>query len=278
MTYRFTVLGCGSSPGVPRIHGDWGACDPRDPKNRRLRCSLLAEKITKSGTTAVVCDTSPDFRTQMLAAQVKRLDAAIYTHSHADHIHGIDDLRGYALVQKHLIPTYADGETLDRLRQAFGYCYESPQGSFYPPIVEGRSITAGEAFEIDGPGGKMAILPIAQVHGNISSLGFRIGGDMEGLKGGLCYSPDISDLPERSLALLRDLDVWIVDALQYRPHFSHFSLNDALAWIDRLAPKKAVLTHMHTPLNYATVMAETPPLVVPAHDGMVIELEEALAL
>jgi phosphoribosyl 1,2-cyclic phosphate phosphodiesterase len=274
LTYRFTILGCSSSPGVPRIDGDWGACDPDNPRNRRLRCSLLVEREGPQGTTTVVIDTTPDFRTQMLAAGVKRLDGVVYTHAHADHIHGIDDLRGYALVQRKRVPVHGDHETMARLFQAFGYCFETPEGSYYPPILEAVTIGQGQAFEIDGPGGPITFLPIAQIHGNTSSLAFRIGGDIENREGGFCYSPDVSDLSERSQKDLRSLDFWVVDALQYREHVSHFSLEQALGWIEKLAPKRAVLTHMHIPLDYATVMAETPDHVEPAYDGMVLELPE----
>jgi phosphoribosyl 1,2-cyclic phosphate phosphodiesterase len=274
MTYRFTILGCGSSPGVPRIDGDWGACDPANPKNRRLRCSLLVEKTGPKGTTSVVIDTSPDFRTQMLVAGVKRLDGVVYTHAHADHIHGIDDLRGYALVQRKRLSVHADRETMDRLFQAFGYCFETPEGSFYPPILDAVKIEQGAPFDIDGPGGTIAFLPIQQIHGNTTSLAFRIGGDIGKRTGGLCYSPDVSDLAESSQAELRDLEIWVVDALQYREHVSHLSLEQALGWIERLSPRRAILTHMHIPLDYAAVMAETPGHVEPAFDGMVVELPD----
>jgi phosphoribosyl 1,2-cyclic phosphate phosphodiesterase len=272
LTLRFVILGCASSPGVPRITGDWGVCDPANPKNRRLRCSLLVEKVSENGTTTVVFDTSPDFREQMLSAGVKRLDAVIYTHSHADHIHGIDDLRGYALAQRRQIPVYSDRATHERLFAAFGYCFETPEGSMYPPIVQQNEISPGVAFSVDGPGGAIEVLPTLQAHGGMSSLGFRVGGDLSSRTGGLCYSPDISDIPEESVADFSDLDIWVVDALQYRSHISHFSLSEALTWIDRLKPRRAILTHMHIPLDYDRVMAETPAHVEPAFDGMVLEL------
>ncbi|MEC9343468.1 MAG: MBL fold metallo-hydrolase [Pseudomonadota bacterium] len=273
MSWRFTVLGCGSSPGVPRINGDWGACDPGNPKNRRRRCSLLVERIGAGGVTTVLIDTSPDMREQMLMAGVTRIDGVLFTHPHADHVHGIDDLRQYALIQRQLIETYANAHTLERLNAAFGYCYEQPAGSVYPPILRANEIRAGEILRVEGPGGAIEALPIDQVHGPIRSLGFRFGGDLEERRGGLCYSPDISGIPDESVDSLRDLDVWIVDALQYRMHLSHFSLGQSLEWIERLAPKRGVLTHMHIPLDYATVQLETPDHVEPAYDGMVIELE-----
>lgn len=273
MTLRFTILGCGSSPGVPRVHGEWGACDPANPRNYRLRCSLLVERIGKNGKTVVVIDTSPDFRQQMLRADVKKLDGVVYTHAHADHVHGIDDLRGYAQLQRRQIPTYSDQPTFERLMQGFGYCYETPAGGIYPPILENHLICSGEAFEIDGDGGKISFLPILQTHANITSLGFRIGGNPKSLEGGLCYSPDVSAIPGESVKYLEKLDMWIVDALQYREHISHFSLGEALEWIGKMSPKRSILTHMHIPLDYDAVMKETPENVEPAFDGLVVEQE-----
>ena len=277
MSLRFTVLGCGSSPGTPRLggadgKGDWGACDPSNPRNRRSRCSMLVEKSGASGVTRVVVDTSPDFRSQMLSAGVANLDGVVFTHPHADHIHGIDDVRQFALLARARIDTYADAQTFDRLMEGFAYCYRSPPGSIYPPILNHNPITEGEIFAVSGPGGDIEILPIRQEHGPIHSLGFRFGGDLRAGKGGLCYSPDISGIPETSVDDLRGLDVWIVDALQYREHISHFSLQEALDWIKALAPARAVLTHMHIPMDYDTVDRETPDHVVPAHDGLVIDL------
>ncbi|MGB7335317.1 MAG: MBL fold metallo-hydrolase [Salaquimonas sp.] len=262
---RFTIMGCGSSPGVPRIHGDWGACNPDNPKNIRKRCSLLVERIGPNGTTTLVVDTSPDFRQQMLSAGVQKLDAVLYTHPHADHIHGIDDLRQYALIQRERMPVYADRPTLDHLHQSFSYCFVTAEGSMYPPICKSHEIHAGEEFQIEGEGGSISVLPISQIHGPIHSLAFRFGQ--------FGYSPDVSDLSDQSADMLEKLDVWIVDALQYREHISHFSLSQALRWIERLAPKRAILTHMHIPLDYDAVNAETPDHVEPAYDGMVIEIE-----
>ena len=276
-TLRFTVLGCASSPGVPRITGEWGACDPENPKNRRTRCSLLVERISIDGVTRIVVDTSPDFRQQMIDARADTLDAAIFTHAHADHIHGIDDLRQYAIAQRARVPVHADLATYRELEEKFGYIFKSAEGSIYPPICDWHELTAGKTTIIEGKGGPIAFLPVRQVHGPIHSLGFRFGpldadsGELV-FSGGLGYSPDVSDLSKESIDQLRNLDVWIVDALQYREHISHFSLSQALDWIKRLAPKRGVLTHMHIPLDYATVMAETPDHVEPAYDGLVFEL------
>jgi len=262
---RLTILGCGSSPGTPRITGDWGNCDPKNPKNRRMRCSAMVERVAESGaTTRVIIDTGPDFREQMLLAHVRSIDAVIYTHPHADHIHGIDDLRGFVLEQRRRIDIHADAPTMARLRQGFGYCFETPSGSAYPPIVVPHLIDHRDPVVIEGEGGALAFEPLPQIHGDIISLGFRIGG--------LAYCPDISDFPPETVRRLRGLDVLVIDALQYQTHPSHLSLSQALDWIEKLKPKRTILTHMHVPLDYDTVMRETPQHVAPAHDGMVIEL------
>ena len=265
-TLRATILGCGSSPGVPRIGNDWGACDPNEPKNRRLRCSILLEQIgIGGGATRVVVDTGPDVRQQLLAAGVNTLDGVVYTHSHADHTHGIDDLRSIWLNTHHrLVDVYADTATFARLTEAFGYCFATAPGSSYPPILKAHTIAAGTPFTIDGAGGAMAITPFRQVHGDIDTLGLRVGA--------LAYSCDVSALPNESLSALAGLDLWIVDALRTTPHPSHFSLSEALDWIERLQPRRAVLTHMHIDLDYATVHAAVPASVEPAYDGLQVEL------
>jgi phosphoribosyl 1,2-cyclic phosphate phosphodiesterase len=259
------VLGCGSSPGTPRITGDWGACDPAEPRNRRTRASALVERIGPHGVTRAVIDTGPDFRAQMLAAGVKRLDAAIYTHPHADHIHGIDDLRGYVLEQRDLIDIYADEPTLARLMQAFGYCFETPAGSGYPPIVRAHAIEHCATFTVAGEGGPLAFTPLPQVHGRIISLGFRVGP--------LAYCPDVNGFPAATVERMRGLRLLVVDALQYDRHPNHFSLSEALSWIERLQPRRSLLTHMHVPLDYRTVLRETPSHVEPAYDGQVVEFD-----
>jgi phosphoribosyl 1,2-cyclic phosphate phosphodiesterase len=237
-----------------------------------MRCSALVERIGPGGKTVVVIDTSPDFREQMLMAQAMHVDGVLYTHAHADHIHGIDDLRQYALTQQRRIPVFADEATGERLNTAFGYCFETPAGGMYPPILELNGIAAGRPVRIEGEGGPIDFLPVLQLHGPISSLGFRVGGDLENLMGGILYSPDISALPDQSLLLAANLDVWVLDALQYRRHVSHLSLEEALEWIGRIMPERAILTHMHIPLDYETVRRETPENVEPAYDGMVLEI------
>lgn len=261
---KVTILGCGSSPGTPRVNGDWGACDPANPKNKRMRASILVERIGLEGTTTVVIDTGPDFRAQMLMANVTNLDAVVYTHPHADHIHGVDDLRTFVLVNGKRMPIWADDATLARLREGFGYCFETPPGSDYPPILQPRMIVHRTAFDIDGQGGSLTFEPLYQQHGAIHSLGFRIGD--------FAYCSDVSAFPDSTLAQMQGLDTLVIDALQYREHPSHLSLAQSLAVIDALKPKRAYLTHMHIPLDYDAVKSETPKHVEPCYDGLVISL------
>lgn len=262
---RFTILGCSSSPGVPRINGDWGACNPDNPKNRRTRAALLVEQFTEDGSvTRIAIDTGPDFRQQMIAAQVTSLDAVVYTHAHADHLHGIDDVRMYAIVQKQQIPIYADPVTMARIEDGFAYCIHRPEGSNYPAIVKPVLIdNMLQRFEISGAGGAIDFTPHWQNHGDTHSLGFRMGD--------VAYCSDVSSFPDESLANLKDLDLLIIDALQYREHPSHLSLKQAMRVIEAHRPRHAVLTHMHIPLDYDAVMAETPDHIEPAYDGLSFE-------
>lgn len=262
MSYRLTILGCGSSGGVPRIGMNWGACDPDNPKNRRLRCSALFERIGSGGQTAVLVDTSPDFREQILRARLTALDGVLFTHDHADHTHGIDDLRMVAFAMKKRIDVHFDAKTGKSLTERFAYCFKTPEGSNYAPILNAHYIEAGAPITFAGHGGPITATPIPQVHGDIVSLGYRVSG--------LAYCPDINAIPEASLALLEGLDVWIVDALRYTPHESHFSVKQALHWVERLKPKRTVLTHMTSELDYETLRRELPAGVEPAYDGMTI--------
>jgi len=266
MAYVFTILGCGSSGGVPRVGQGWGACDPSEPKNRRRRCSLLIERFADgiAAPTRVLIDTSPDLRDQLLDAGVDRLDAVLFTHEHADHTHGIDDLRPLTIHHRRRIDVYLDAATSDVLHQRFGYCFRTPPGSEYPPILTEHRFEAGQAISVVGPGGTIEALPFRQYHGSIFSYGFRIAG--------LAYSSDLHDVPAESLPALNGLDVWIVDALRHTPHPTHFSLSDALQWIDRMKPRRAVLTNMHNDLDYAELTASLPEGTAAAYDGMKIEL------
>ncbi len=260
---RFTILGCGSSGGVPRLGGHWGDCDPENPKNVRRRCSLLVEQISDGGTTRVLIDTSPDLRQQLLDAGVGTLDAVVYTHGHADHVHGIDDLRQIFFNQRKRIPVWADGATQERLIGSFGYAFLQPEGSPYPPILDMKTIDG--PVEIDGAGGLVTLTPFEVGHGSIDALGFRIGD--------IAYLPDVAEIYEPVWKILSGLDCWIVDALRRTPHPTHSHLEQTLEWIDRAAPKRAVLTNMHIDLDYATVEAETADHITPAYDGMTIIVE-----
>jgi phosphoribosyl 1,2-cyclic phosphate phosphodiesterase len=260
MTLKFTILGCGSSGGVPRPALGWGDCDPKNPKNRRRRTSFLVERRGASGTTSVLIDTSPDLREQLIDAEVDWLDAVLYTHEHADHTHGIDDLRALFMKHRRRVDVHLDEHTAQVMHARFGYCFATPPGSEYPPIVAEHRLTAGRPVVVGGEGGAITALPILQEHGDIASLGFRFGN--------LAYSCDLSGMPPESAAALADLDVWIVDALRYRPHPSHFSLTDALTWIERIKPRRAILTNLHSDLDYEAVRKAVPSHVEPAFDGM----------
>lgn len=259
-----TILGCGPSPGVPRIGNDWGSCDPVEPRNRRSRCGLLVEQRSGgSATTRVLVDTSPDIRAQLLGAGVEHLDGVLYTHAHADHLHGIDDLRAFWMKTKRRLDVHADAATSARILGAFDYCFRTPPGGTYPPILTMNRIEAYAPFSIGGAGGPLEIMPFDQAHGpGGATLGFRFGP--------LAYSCDVSALDDKAAATLEGLDVWIVDALRREPHPSHFSVKETLGWIDRLRPRRAILTHMDYSLDYSTLKSELPPNVEPAYDGMVI--------
>ena len=266
-TLHFTILGCASSGGVPRIGNDWGACDPNEPKNRRRRCSLLVRRRNANGETRVLIDTSPDLREQLLSAHVGALDGVLFTHEHADHIHGIDDLRAvYFNMGRKRVPVYANARTAEMLQSRFGYCFATPANSPYPPILELNLLLAGRAVAISGAGGPVVATPMELEHGIIRSYGFRIGN--------LAYTPDLNGIPEESLPLLENLDVWIVDALRPgpKPHPTHFVLEEALKWIERLRPRRAILTNLHVLMDYATLKSQLPAHIEPAHDGLEITL------
>ena len=263
MTLRVTVLGCGSSGGVPRADGNWGDCHPGEPKNRRRRCSLLVERLGQGASTTVVVDTSPDFREQSISAKIQRLDGILFTHDHADQTHGLDDIRAFALNQRARIPVWMDDFTWRRLEARFGYIFHSAGG--YPAIADLRPVPGlGVRFEVDGPGGPIPVVAFDQEHGEIRSLGFRFGS--------IAYSPDVNGLPEEAFAALAGVDTWIVDALRYTPHPTHANLEQALGWIERVKPRRAILTNMHIDLDFNRLSAELPAGVEPAYDGLSLEL------
>lgn len=257
---RITILGCGSSGGVPRLGGHWGDCDPEEPRNRRQRCSILVERVTDAGTTTVLIDTSPDMRNQLLEANVGRLDAVLYTHAHADHVHGLDDLRMIVINMRERLPVYADAPTKQALLDRFGYAFIRPEGSMYPPILNLHDIDGDVA--IDGPGGSLTFTPFLVNHGGMDALGFRFSD--------VAYLPDVASIPDGVWPHLENLTCWIVDALRREPHPTHSHLDQTLGWIKDMAPKSAVLTNMHNDLDYRTIAAETPDHIAPAYDGMVL--------
>jgi phosphoribosyl 1,2-cyclic phosphate phosphodiesterase len=259
-----TILGCGASGGVPRLGYGWGACDPSNPKNRRRRCSILvAQKAADGGTTQVLIDTSPDLREQLLEIGVTSLDAILLTHRHADHTHGIDDLRPLVIKAKRRMDLYMDAATSEVIRYRFGYIFDTPPNSFYPPILDEKRLIGGTACRIGGAGGAIEFLPFELEHGDIDALGFRFGN--------IAYSPDLKAIPEASRGFLEDLDLWIVDALRYMPHPSHFCLAESLDWIAKLRPRRAILTNLHGDLDFERLRHELPAHVEPAFDGMRIE-------
>ncbi len=262
--HTLRILGCGSSGGVPRLGNYWGDCDPTNPRNLRTRCSVLISREGPDGTTRVLIDTSPDMRQQLLDAGVGHLDGVLYTHAHADHVHGIDDLRMVVFNTRERLQVWADGETSDSLLSRFGYAFVQPKGSPYPPILELNTIDG--PVTVNGAGGPITLTPFQVNHGSIDALGFRVGG--------VAYLPDVATIPEPVWqTALKDLDVWIVDALRRTPHPTHSHFAQTLEWIERAAPKRAILTDMHADIDYAAAEAETPKHVSAAFDGMEIEFD-----
>ena len=258
---RFHILGCGSSGGVPRIGGHWGDCDPANPKNRRRRCSMLVERETDQGVTRVLIDTSPDMRDQLIDAGVGALDGVIYTHSHADHVHGVDDLRMVVFNMRERVNVWADQTTCDALLDRFGYVFIQPEGSSYPPILNLNLLNG--PVRITGLGGEITFTPFEVEHGRIDALGFRIKD--------LVYLPDVSAMNNAAWDVLSGANCWVLDALRRDPHPTHSHLQQSLEWIEKSGVPNAVLTNMHIDLDYETVLAETPDHITPAYDGMIIE-------
>ncbi len=249
---KLTILGCGTSGGVPRVDGFWGAADPTNPKNRRKRASVMVEE----GDTTLLIDTSPDLREQLLTNNVSKIDAVLYTHDHADHTHGIDDLRFLAFSMGQKIPIYGNQETLDILKQRFGYIFESKDG--YPAICDAHLIEKQKNF------GTISVTKFDQRHGNNISLGYRFGD--------IAYSTDLNQLTDEAIEALKGVKVWVVDALRYEPHQTHSHVSQTLEWIDLIKPERAILTHMAWEIDYETLKSECPSNVEPAYDGLQIEI------
>lgn len=264
-TLRVTLLGCGSSGGVPRATGDWGACDPNEPKNRRTRCGLLLQQWQGDvgdprQATTVLIDTPPEVRQQLADAGARRLDGVFISHDHADQTNGFDDVRAFFLQDHATIPVWMDVATRETFMQRFGYAFASGPG--YPAIARcAGEIAPLTPIAVPGPGGAMSVLPLDQDHGFSRSLGFRIGP--------VAYSNDLVAMPEETFAELDGLSLWIVDALRERPHPTHAHLAKTLGWIARVKPRHALLTNMHQDLDYATLKARLPVGVEPGYDGWV---------
>ena len=253
---RVKILGCGASGGVPLVTGKWGVCDPQNPKNRRRRASIAIEE---KGTTLLV-DTSPDLREQCLAANIQQINAVVYTHDHADHTHGIDDLRPFLYAQKNPIPLYGNAETIHFLTTRFGYAFpsETMPPEVYRPFATPHIIKG--PFEI----GDIPIVPFIQGHGYSTSMGYRFGK--------VAYSTDVVTLDEEAFQTLEGIETWIVDCIAMDPRSTHSHLAQTLAWIERVKPRRAYLTHMSPLLDYDTLASLLPKGVEPAYDGLVIEV------
>jgi len=265
-TLCVTILGCGSSSGVPRLGGpdlagDWGQCDPDNPRNRRTRCSILVERQGEAGVTRVLVDTAPDLREQLLRAHVADLDAVLITHDHADQLHGIDDLRQVVHYRRKRLDVYADAVTAEGVQSRFSYIFVKPEGSEYPPIADLHILPEPfRPFVLKGAGGPLPVHAFAQRHGSIRSLGFRFGP--------IAYSPDVNALDDTAFAVIEGVECWIVDALRPAPHPSHAHVALALEWIARVKPRRAVLTNLHQALDYETLRKSLPDGVEPAYDGL----------
>jgi phosphoribosyl 1,2-cyclic phosphate phosphodiesterase len=262
-TLAVTILGCGSSGGVPRADGDWGVCDPSEPKNRRGRCSLLVRRRGPDGETSVLIDTSPDLRQQMLAAGAADVDAVLYTHDHADQTHGIDDLRVFALRRRRRIPAWMDAPTRSALTARFPYIFSGIHG--YPAILDACDIPGhGQVWAVDGPGGPVPVLTFDQGHGPIRAVGYRLGP--------VAYSSDVSELDDAAFAAIEGCALWIVDALRWTLHPTHSHLDRTLEWIARSGVPRAILTNLHLDLDYNALRAVLPSGVEAAHDGLTVSL------
>jgi len=255
-----TLLGTGCSTGVPRIDGYWGACDPNEPKNRRSRCSALVTIGQDDGQNwQILIDTSPDLRYQALSSGIDHIDCVLFTHDHADQTHGIDDLRAFCF-HKGLLDCFLNAETYQTLSERFGYIFEGKLG--YPPLLNAHIVSFGSDAIILKHVDKSEIKAhcFEQIHGPIQSVGYRIGN--------MAYSSDVSDLSDKSMAMLENLDVWVVDSLRYKPHPTHAHLDKTLGWIKRLKPKRAILTNLHQDMDYQSLKRLLPAGVEVGYDQM----------
>jgi len=266
MTLKVTILGCGSSTGVPRIGGIWGACDPNEPRNRRTRCSLLVERWEDDPEkkTTVLVDTSPDMRQQLITANVSWIDGVLFTHDHADQTHGIDDLRQVALFGRRRIDVWMDAHTKNTLGRRFDYCF-SQTSVGYPAILNAHDIVLGHSIKVEGAGGVIEAIPYDQDHGNVRSLGFRFGP--------VAYSADVVGFPEESLEMLKGIECWILDALRYAPHPTHAHVAQSLEWLARIKPRLGVLTNLNIELDYRELASQMDEGVIPAYDGLSVTFE-----
>lgn len=268
---KLTILGCGSSGGVPRLGGPdgagmWGDCDPANPKNRRRRCSGLFEKVSDAGSTHLLVDTAPDMREQLLSAHVTKLDGVVISHAHADQLHGIDDLRLVYHLMKKPVEVYAGPVTTQTLNSRFDYVFHQAEGSYYPAIAHLNQIPDTlDPFTVSGAGGDMPVKTFRMHHGAIDSLGVRVGP--------IAYSSDVVELDEEAFRVLEGVEIWVVDALRYKPHISHATVETALKWMKRVKPRLGVFTNLHVDLDYEKLKVELPEGIVPAYDGMVLEAD-----
>lgn len=267
MTLHVTILGCGSSGGVPRVGGDWGVCDPLEPKNTRTRCSLLVEQW--DGTqepdnkekTVILIDTSPDLRAQLLAATVTHIDALLYTHDHADQSHGIDDLRAIAYRMRKRIPAYMDDPTRAALWERFSYCFEMPEGRVHPPIIDIQDeIKPQQNFTIGGAGGNIDVSVLGLSHGPTPSLGFKFNNK-------LTYTPDVWDIEDNVLDIIQGSEVWICDSLRYNPSPTHAHTDKSLMWQAYTQVPHMALTNLHVDMDYKTLSSEIMPGQSVGYDG-----------
>ncbi|HYD29246.1 MAG TPA: MBL fold metallo-hydrolase [Azospirillaceae bacterium] len=255
---RVTILGCGGSTGVPAVGNRWGACDRANPRNRRRRASVLVEE----DDAVILVDTSPDLREQLLDAEVNHIDAVLWTHVHADHTHGLDDLREICRLMQRPIEVFGDADTLGQLARRFDYAFKSfdsqAQFPFYRPVLLSHEVTG--PFFVRG----VEVVPFDQDHGYLKTLGFRFGR--------FAYSTDVLRLDDAAFAALAGIDTWVVDCTRETPHPVHAHLELTLSWIERLKPRRAILTHMNIDLDYDALRRKLPPGVEPGYDGLVLDI------